>query len=147
MRTTATLACLLLLSACGRDASAPVAETTPPAATPASSPEPPPPPVLPSPVTSMPIFVGAPWHAVDGSGVATGTRYTFGPDGTLLIEAPGGTPSTGAWKVVDGALTMTEEGIDYATDIVEQDAGHLHLRSHNPAGVVELLLERDAPAP
>jgi hypothetical protein len=146
MRLPATVLCLLLLSACDRDAApAAVDAAAPPAATP--SPEPlPPPPLLPSPQLVAPAFVNTRWRADTGSGVAVGTLYTFNGDGTLLIEAPGGTPAIGAWRFVDGALTMTEEGIDYATDIVSQDAEHVHLRSHNPGGVVELLLVRDTPA-
>ena len=141
MRLTATLFAVLLLSACGRDASPPAATAAPP---PASTPAPVPAPVptLPSPETRAPAFVGA-WRADTGSGVEVGTRYVFEGDGTLRIEAPGGTPMVGAWRFVDGALTMTEEGIDYATDIVEQDAGRLHLRSRNPGGVVELVLVRE----
>jgi len=139
MRLPVLAVCVIALAACDRAAPPPVAAAPPPAATPA--PPPAPPPVVPSPVASMPVFVGA-WHAVEGSGVEVGTRYTFQPDGTLLVEAPHGTPSSGAWRFVDGALTMTEEGIDYATDIVASDAQHLHLRSHNPGGVVELVLER-----
>ena len=138
MRLPVVLVCLCALSACHRQAPPPVAEAAaPPPATPASAP----PPVLPSPIARMPTFVG-PWRAIEGSGVEVGTRYTFQPDGTLLVEAPHGTPSRGAWRFVDGALTMTEEGVDYPTDIVVSDAGHLHLRSHNPGGVVELVLVR-----
>ena len=141
MRLPATVAFLLLLAACGRDAAPPVAaEAPPPAAAPA--PEPAPVPTLPSPVTRAPTFVGA-WRADTGSGVEVGTRYVFDADGTLRIEGPGGTPMVGAWRYVDGALTMTEEGIDYPADIVAQDAGHLHLRSRNPGGVVELVLVRE----
>jgi hypothetical protein len=140
MRLTALLFAVLLLSACSRDATPPAAATPPPATTPA--PEPAPIPTLPSPVTRAPTFVGA-WRADSGSGVEAGTRYFFDADGTLRIESPNGTPMVGAWRFVDGALTMTEEGIDYPTDIVAQDPAHLHLRSHNPGGVVELVLVRE----
>jgi hypothetical protein len=146
MRLPATVLCLLLVSACGRDAAPPVAEGSAPPAT-APAPEPlPPPPMLPSPQAMAPAFVNTRWRADTGSGVEVGTFYTFNGDGTLLIEAPSGTPAFGAWRYVDGALTMTEEGIDYPTDIVAQDAEHVHLRSHNPGGVVELVLVRDTPA-
>jgi hypothetical protein len=143
MRLPVAIVCSLALAACNRATPPPVADATPPASTPAPAPapRPAPAPVVPSPVASMPVFVGA-WHAVDGSGVETGTRYTFQPDGTLVVESPHGTPSRGAWHYVDGALTMIEEGIDYPTDIVVNDGQHLHLRSHNPGGVVELVLER-----
>jgi hypothetical protein len=146
MRLPACVLCLLLLSACGRDAAPPVADAPAPASvSPTPAPEPAPPPVLPPPQAVAPAFVNTRWRADAGSGVAPGTRYTFQGDGTLLVEAPGGTPATGAWRYVEGALTMTEEGIDYPTDIVAQDPEHVHLRSHNPGGVVELLLVRDTP--
>src|SRR4029079_12363040 len=103
MRLPVVLVCLCGLSACHRQAPPPVAETAaPPASTPAPAPAPPP--VLPSPIARMPTFVG-PWRAGEGSGVEAGTRYTFRPYGTLLVEAPHGTPSRGAWRFVDGALT------------------------------------------
>jgi hypothetical protein len=146
MRTPPILATLLLLSACGRDAPPP-ADTPASAATapaPEPAPAPTPTPVVPSPVTRAPTFVGAPWHAIAGSGVEAGTRYTFQPDGVLLVEAPSGTPAQGAWRYENDALTMTEEGIDYPTDIVSQDATHLVLRSHNPGGTMDLVLEREA---
>jgi hypothetical protein len=149
MRLPATVTCLLLLAACGRDAAPPVADApAPSAATPVATPTPgpAPPPVLPSPQLVAPAFVNTRWRADTGSGVEVGTRYTFRGDGTLLVDAPGGTPATGTWRFVDGALTLTEEGIDYPTDIVSQDAEHVHLRSHNPGGVVELVLVRDVPA-
>jgi hypothetical protein len=144
MRLPVVLVCLVALGACAREAPPPAADATPPPITEATPPPattPAPPPVLPSPITRMPVFVGS-WRAIEGSGVEAGTRYTFQPDGPLLVEAPHGTPSSGAWRLVDGALTMTEEGIDYPTDIVVSDAEHLHLRSHNPGGVVELVLVR-----
>jgi hypothetical protein len=94
----------------------------------------------------LPTFVDIPWRAETGSGVGIGTRYTFQHDGTLLVEAPGGTPARGAWRQDAQGLTMTEEGIDYPTDVIAQDADHLTLRSHNPGGSVELILVRDETA-
>ena len=72
--------------------------------------------------------------------------YAFLEDGALVIHSPNGTPMTGSWAVSDdGKLSMTEEGITYPTDLVVHDAEHITLRSHNPAGVVEIALVR-APA-
>jgi hypothetical protein len=130
MRLPATLACLLLLSACSNEAAPPADTTT---ATP--------------PPATTPAFTDIAWRADTGSGVEIGTTYTFKPDGTLIVDSPNGTPMTGAWRQVDGQLTMTEEGIDYPTDVLAQDADHLHLRSNNPGGAVELLLVRDTAAP
>ncbi|MGH8677809.1 MAG: hypothetical protein ACREUQ_05590 [Burkholderiales bacterium] len=147
MRLPATLICLLLLSACGRDANAPIVDKGDVASQPAEIPMgPPPPPVMPPP-DMAPAFVDVVWRADTGSGVVIGTRYTFQSGGTLLVDSPGGTPASGAWRHADGALTLIEEGIEYPTDIVAQDAEHLHLRSHNPGGVVELVLVRDTAGP
>ena len=142
MRMTATVLCLALLAACGRDATPPAdaAQAAPPPAT-----EPMPAPT--TPIAVAPAFLGTVWRADTGSGVATGTRYTFLADGTLLVEPPSGTPMHGSWRMADGGLVMTEGGIDYPTDVVSHDAEHLHLRSHNPGGVVELVLVRDVRAP
>jgi type IV pilus biogenesis protein CpaD/CtpE len=147
MRNATLLGCALLLSACNSNTAPSATDTAPPAtetASPAPVAEPMPTPSIP--IAKMPVFVNTPWRADVGSGVEVGTVYTFQADGTLLIASPHGTPARGTWRMLDDALTMTEEGIDYATDIVAQDADHLHLRSHNPGGVVELMLVRDAPA-
>ena len=143
MRLPATLVCLALLAACGRDAAPPATDTA--QATPPAAAEPAP---LPStPIAVAPAFLGTTWRADTGSGVEAGTRYTFMQDGSLLVVQPSGTPMQGSWRMVDGGLVMTEEGIDYPTEVVLHDAEHLHLRSHNPGGVVELVLVRDVPAP
>jgi hypothetical protein len=81
-------------------------------------------------------FVDKVWRVAPSSAQQPGTTYTFLSGGALVIDAPGGTPMTGAWRQVDGRLTMVEEGIAYPTDIVELDAVHLVLRSHNPGGTV-----------
>ena len=143
MRLPAALTCLLLLSACANDAAPPAdtaAATPPPAATPAAEPAP-----EPLPPAAEASFADVVWRADTGSGVEIGTTYTFKSDGTLVVDSPSGTPMTGAWKLVDGKLTMTEESIDYPTDVVAQDPEHLHLRSNNPGGAVELILVRDVP--
>ena len=83
----------------------------------------------------------------DGGDV--GSTYAFLADGTLVVDSPTGTPMTGNWAVDGGALSMTEEGITYPTDLVVRDADHVTLRSHNPGGVVELALVQapDVPLP
>ena len=151
MRHAALLSCALLLTACN-DTAPPASDAgaTPPPTDTAATPPPPadePMPTPSIPIAKMPVFVNIPWRADVGSGVEIGTVYTFQADGTLQVDSPNGTPLRGAWRMVDDALTMTEEGMDYATDIVSQDADHLHLRSHNPGGAVELMLVRDAAAP
>jgi len=105
--------------------------------------------VSPAPATTTPAFVDKVWRVAPSSAQQPGTTYTFLSDGALVIDAPGGTPMTGEWRQVDGKLTMVEEGIAYPTDIVELDAAHLVLRSHNPGGAVliPLVAAPDAPLP
>jgi ABC-type Fe3+-hydroxamate transport system substrate-binding protein len=138
---------LALLSACSANTppEATVAATSS-VATPAPAADASPRPVttaaMPTPATvatpSAPTtaFVDKVWRVAPSSAQQPGTTYTFLSGGTLVIDAPGGTPMTGAWRQVDGRLTMVEEGIAYPTDIVELDATHLVLRSHNPGGAV-----------
>ena len=143
MRLTAAFAGLLLLTACSNEAPPPADSAAPSTPSPAAEPAP----VPSTPIAVAPAFLGTVWRADTGSGVEAGTRYTFLADGSLLVEQPSGTPMHGAWRMVDGSLVMTEEGIDYPTEVVLHDAEHLHLRSHHPGGVVELVLVRDVPAP
>ncbi|WP_140726084.1 MULTISPECIES: hypothetical protein [Gammaproteobacteria] len=115
---------------------------------PAAKPESAPPPAAADAI--RPRLVDRVWRAKDdASTVEPGTTYAFLGDGTLVIESPHGTPMTGQWRLEDGRLTMVEEGVPYDTEIVELDAATLHLRSHNPAGTLDipLVLAPDAPLP
>jgi hypothetical protein len=89
---------------------------------------------------SAPAFVDKVWHVAPASAQEPGTTYIFLGNGVLVIDSPHGTPMRGRWSYVDGALTMTEEGVTYPTDILAMDAGHLNLRSHNPGGAVDIVL-------
>ena len=82
-------------------------------------------------------------RVIASDGVRPGATYAFLSDGTLVIEAPAGNPpGYGKWHLDDGQLTIEEAGIAYPTDIVRNDADHLALRSHNPAGTLDIELER-----
>jgi hypothetical protein len=72
-----------------------------------------------------------------------GTRYRFGSDGSLRIDAAGSTPGVGRWSMDGDKLVMVEEGIAYPTDIVRLDPGHFTIRSHNPGTPVEIAMVRD----
>lgn len=162
MRNWNSILALALLSACSAntppDAMVPAATSV---AAPARAVDAPPVPATsaatPSPTTvqtpssapSSPAFVEKVWRVAPSSAQQPGTTYTFLGGGALIIDAPGGTPMTGAWRQVDGRLTMVEEGIAYPTDIVELDAAHLVLRSHNPGGsvLISLVAAPDVPLP
>lgn len=98
---------------------------------------------------AIPAFVDKVWRVGPDSGVEAGTTYAFLRDGTLVIDAPHGTPSKGRWRYAGGRFTMIEEGLAYATDIVSLDAMHFVIRSHNPGGAVEIAMvaDQDAPLP
>jgi len=96
------------------------------------------------------VLAGKVWRVERRSdGGEIGSTYAFLADGTLVVDSPNGTPMTGSWRADAGALSMTEEGIVYPTDLVVRDADHVTLRSHNPGGVVELALVHapDVPLP
>ena len=143
MRKLILLGTITLLAACNAN---------PPPSAPAEPATPPPQetPVTPAPATpsdttppansTTPAFVDKVWRVEAGGTVEAGSTYTFLDGGTLVIDAPHGTPMTGAWAYADGKLTMTEEGITYPSDIVSLDASHFTIRSHNPGGVVEIAM-------
>ena len=102
--------------------------------------------MLPAVVDVRATLSGQVWRVERSDAAEVGSTYAFLEDGALVVDSPIGTPMTGSWAVSDdGKLSMTEEGITYPTDLVVHDAEHITLRSHNPAGVVEIALVR-APA-
>lgn len=155
------IATIALLSACSADQSAPPAPM--PAAKPAPS-EPaaaPPVPATPPAATrtggsgelppyqteTPPPFVDRVWRVTPGGEQEAGTTYTFLRDGTLLVDAPSGTPSKGSWRYAGDKVTMVEEGVAHPADVVTLDATHFVLRSYNPGGSVDIVLALDPNAP
>jgi hypothetical protein len=96
------------------------------------------------PTAQVPAFAGKVWRAQASTGVEAGTTYAFLADGTLVIDSPNGTPMHGHWSYDNDRLVMVEEGISYATDILELDSDAFRIRSNNPGGSVEIAL---VPAP
>ena len=106
---------VLLVSACGsgKPDAAPVASSSD-----AVAPAQPVPirsgnPAKPPSPASTPAFVDKVWHVAPASAQEPGTTYIFLGNGVLVIDSPHGTPMRGRWSYVDGALTMTEEGVTY----------------------------------
>jgi hypothetical protein len=158
MRKLILLATITLLAACNANpppgASAEPTTPSPQASTPPTETPATPAPTPPSGTTppadhTTPAFVDKVWRVEAGGTVEVGSTYAFLSGGTLVIDAPHGTPMTGRWAYVDGKLSMTEEGITYPTDIVSLDASHFTIRSHNPGGVVEIAMVAapDVPLP
>lgn len=94
-----------------------------------------------------PAFVDKVWRVAPGGEQEAGTRYTFLRDGTLVVDAPHGTPSRGTWRYAGDKVTMIEEGVAHPADVITLDATHFVLRSYNPGGSVDIRMEADASAP
>ena len=140
------LSATLVLAACqAPDATTPAAAPPVAEAPPAAVPSPR---TLPTSDDPRTVLAGTTWRVAPADAADAGATYAFHPDGTLVVDSPHGTPMTGAWAVDGaGALSMTEEGIRYPVDLVVHDADHITLRSHNPGGVAEIVLERAAGRP
>ena len=94
------------------------------------------------PVTQAPAapatFVDRIWVVSESAPVSQGDVRVFLPDGTLVMISAHGTPTFGRWRQVDGKLTITEEGLDYATDILELTPDVLRIRMHSPGDPVDI---------
>ena len=136
---------LLALVACDRSdnspsASAPAAES-PPAAESTTS-------AAPAPAKAEASFVNKVWVVTESRQVAPGEFRVFLSDGTLVMTSPHAKPAFGTWNYDDGSLTITEEGRDYPTDILELNESTFRIRMHGPGEPVEILFapaEQSAP--
>lgn len=88
-------------------------------------------------------FANRVWVVESSNAVAKGSVYVFLADRTLVMTAPGSTPSFGRWSFDQGRLKMIEEGIAYDVDIVEIRGDRFRIVSHNPGKPVTLEM-RDA---
>lgn len=159
MRMTLLSLAILALVACRAEAPADASADAGPAATDAAESASTPAPVEPAqpsadatapadPADPASVLAGRAWRVERRSdGGEIGSTYAFLADGTLVVDSANGTPMTGRWAVDGGALSLTEEGIAYPTDLVVRDADHVTLRSHNPGGVVEIALVREQGVP
>ena len=140
MKKILMLGAALILSACNAS-TPPPADTA--AATPAADSAPATVAADPAPPATSPAesgFTDKVWQVSASSAVQVGSTYTFLGNGTLVVDAPSGTPLYGRWAYAGGELTMTEEGLTYPTDIVHLDADTFQIRSHNPGGTVDISL-------
>lgn len=138
------LGAAVLLSACNASPPAVPADTKAPAASETPAAPAAPMPGTPAKPISKADFADKVWKVSASNGVQTGSTYTFLWNGTLVVDAPAGTPMYGRWSYDGGKLTMTEEGQAYPTDIVHLDANSFRIRSHNPGEAVDITL---VPAP
>jgi hypothetical protein len=57
------------------------------------------------------------------------------------MTSPNAKPSFGSWRQVADSLTITEEGLDYAVDVLELTHDAFRIRMHNPGEPVEILFK------
>ena len=113
-----------------------------------------PPPAAAAPITreapkAEPSFINKVWAVTESPSVAPGSLRVFLSDGTLVMTSVREKPALGAWRYEDGRLTVTEEGRDYPTDILELTDKAFRIRMRGPGGPVEIALapaEQAAPA-
>jgi heat shock protein HslJ/uncharacterized membrane protein len=86
-------------------------------------------------------FVSKVWQVADSEQVAVGSLRVFLPDGTLVMTSPQSTPAFGTWRIEGGRLTITEEGLDYPTDILALSEYAFRIRMNSPGEPVEILFE------
>lgn len=77
----------------------------------------------------------------DSKQVAPGELRVFLSDGTLLMASAHGTPALGTWHYRDGRLTITEEGLKYAVDILELNERKFHIRIHSSGEPIDIVFE------
>ncbi|MDP9197965.1 MAG: META domain-containing protein [Pseudomonadota bacterium] len=86
-------------------------------------------------------FVNTVWQVAESKHVAIGSLRVFLPDGTLVMTAPQSSPAFGAWRIDGGRLTITEDGLDYPTDILALSDYAFRIRMNSPGDPVEILFE------
>jgi hypothetical protein len=105
---------------------------------PKSGPAPLPPPEPPADTVS---FVNRVWSVAESEQVEIGALRVFLSDGTLVMASPNSEPAFGAWSQDGDHLTITEEGQDYATDILQLTEEAFRIRMHSPGEPLTMLLK------
>ena len=100
--------------------------------------------VQPAPAREGASFVNRVWVVVESKQVQPGELRVFLSDGTLVMASPHSTPAFGQWRSEGGQLTITEEGRNYPTEILELGEHAFRIRINGPGEPVEILF---APAP
>jgi hypothetical protein len=77
-------------------------------------------------------FVNKVWVVAESPQVASGDLRVFLSEGTMVMAGTHGTPALGSWSYRGGQLTITEDSIGYAVDILELTPTVFRIRIHNP---------------
>jgi hypothetical protein len=133
LRRAGSIAALLMVAACSREADTAAAAYMPTA----------------QPPNVKPGFINKVWEVSVSTGVEPGMLYAFLSDGTLVMTSPHSKAAFGAWTYKNGSLTMIEESREYKVDILNLNHEELRLKSNHPGGSLEILLvpARVAPLP
>jgi heat shock protein HslJ len=111
------------------------------ACSPSEAPKSGPAPVPPSePPAAQVSFVNKVWSVAESDQVEIGALRVFLSDGTLVMASPNSKPAFGSWSQDGNRLTITEEGQDYDTDILQLTADAFRIRMHSPGEPVVMLL-------
>ena len=94
-------------------------------------------------LAETPPFVNKVWVVAESRQVAPGELRVFLSEGTLVMVSRHGKPAFGSWSWSNERLTITEEGVKYAVDVLELDEDTFRIRIHSPGEPVEI---RFAPA-
>lgn len=124
---------VLLAAGCTSKEDVPGAQ--PPLAVPTSGP-------APARVPATAAFADTVWKVTESKQVSAGDLRIFLSDGTLVMASDHAKPALGRWSIAAGKLTITEDGIDYPTDILESTADTLRIRMLSPGEPVEMRLTR-----
>jgi len=92
-------------------------------------------------------FVNKVWVVTESKQVSPGELRVFLADGTLVMASPHAKPAFGSWHEGDGRLTITEEGHDYAVDILALSDDSFHIRMQSAGEPVEIEFAPAEPVP
>lgn len=101
----------------------------------------------PVPAEASPSFVNKVWQVAESEQVTPGSLRVFLSDGTLVMSTPHAKPAFGTWRYDGGRLTITEEGMDYPTDILALSENAFRIRMHSPGEPVEILFAQAEQVP
>jgi heat shock protein HslJ len=85
-------------------------------------------------------FVNKVWSVAESEQVEIGSLRVFLSDGTLVMASPNSKPALGSWSQDGDRLTITEEGQDYDTDILQLTKDTFRIRMHSPGEPLVMLL-------
>lgn len=83
-------------------------------------------------------FVNRVWQVAESPQVQVGSLRVFLADGTLVMTSPYATPAFGTWSRDDRGLAITEEGISYPVEILEQSEDTFRIRIRGPGEPIDI---------